>query len=485
MVRTVNVAFSATPRLKRENFARTKHDSAFSDWKILIGASDWEDYLLNKEGTERYRTHNIPNCSSCPGLYELGIVISVTQTNGKIISKLNPKNIIPVYLGQADNVRTRLQQYGRDGAHLENGWSNGEQNDRKFLRLFSDIFSYGFSIAFRWAPMESKKDAVKTESQLLETFDYAWNLDMNGERRPDDIHKRLNNTVLNHKRVLMAFKKILDFPPKEVGLRIKRCDSPVLENGSSFYTKQNDTNILVKILKFGRSRPTVVSKDCNMNSNNVGTCGVAMDHGSICRRPPVEGRKRCVDHKGMKVDTYIRPTVVSKDCNMNSNNAGTCGVALGHGSVCIRPPVEGRKRCIDHKGMKVNAYVRPTVVSKDCNVNSNNVGTCGVALGDGSICIRPPVEGRKRCVDHKGMKVNAHIRPCLELETGTVCNSQKGCEEIKHEVMTVNEKKSNISGVDSLTCAAITLNGSYCRRKPSKASKFCWQHEAVKAKIND
>ncbi|KAI7748893.1 hypothetical protein M8C21_032814 [Ambrosia artemisiifolia] len=384
MVNTVNTAVTAVtaaPSLKRENCTRTKHDSVFSDWKILIGACDWEDYLLNKEGAERYRTHNLPNCSSCPGLYELGIAVSVTRKKGKIISKLNSKNVIPVYLGQADNVRTRLQQYGRDGAHLENGWSNGEQNDRKVLGLFSDIFSYGFAIAFRWAPMESKKDAEKTESQLLKTFDYAWNRGMNGERRPNDIHKKLNNTGLHRKRVHLVFNKIRVFPPKEVGLRIKHCDPPVLENGSSFYTKQNDPSAFVRIFKFGRSRPTLVSKDGNMNNDNV----------------------------------------------------STCGVALGHGSICIRPPVEGRKRCSEHKGMKVNAYIKPR----------------------------------------------------LDLESGTLCNSQKGCEEVKHEGMMVNEKKSKIPGTDSLTCVAITLNGSCCRRKPSKDSKFCWQHAAIRTNINN
>lgn len=125
------------------------------NFQILIGACDWEDYLLNKEGAERYRTQNLPNRASCPGVYELGIVVSVTQTNVKVISKLSSKNVIPVYLGQADNVRTRLQRYGRDGAHLENGLSNDEQNDRKVLGLFSDIFSSGFSIAFRWAPVRN------------------------------------------------------------------------------------------------------------------------------------------------------------------------------------------------------------------------------------------------------------------------------------------------------------------------------------------
>ena len=87
---------------------------------------------MNKEGAERYRTQNIPNCSSCPGVYEIGVVVSLPRTEGKSSSRLGSKSIIPVYLGQADNVRTRLQKYGRNGAHLENGWSNGEQDDLKY-----------------------------------------------------------------------------------------------------------------------------------------------------------------------------------------------------------------------------------------------------------------------------------------------------------------------------------------------------------------
>lgn len=407
---------TTTPDLKRENCKRTKHDSLFSNWKILIGASDWEDYLLNKEGVERYRTQNIPNCSSCAGIYELGIVVSLSRTNEKTSSKLTSKNIIPVYLGQADNVRTRLQQYGRDGAHLENGLSNGEQCDRKVLGLFSDIFSYGFAIAFRWAPMESKKDAEKTETQLLKTFDYAWNREMNGERRPGDIHRKLD-AASGTKRVPLVFKKIHIFRPKKVGLSIKRCDSPVSENGSSFYTKQKDTNILFRIFKFGRSRPTLVSKEFDINNTD----------------------------------------------------ATVCGVALGHGSVCIKPPAEGRKRCVDHKGMKVNAVVKPILHT---NTEDTAHLTCGVTLDDGSICTRVPVVGKKRCEDHKGMRIGRRIQSGLDTQIETFCNRQKSCEE--HE-------RIEVDGKGSLSCVAITRNGTSCKRKPSKKdSKFCWQHEATK-----
>ena len=126
--------------------------------QTLVGASDWEDHLLGKEGAERYRIHNLPNCSSCPGVYELGISVSRPQS-GRDFSKLDPDFIIPVYIGQADNVRTRLQCYGREGAHLGNGSSNCELNNGKNFftlkgpGLFTEIFKKGFSIVYRWAPV--------------------------------------------------------------------------------------------------------------------------------------------------------------------------------------------------------------------------------------------------------------------------------------------------------------------------------------------
>ncbi|GMQ06181.1 hypothetical protein CsSME_00050863 [Camellia sinensis var. sinensis] len=143
-------------RLKREDCKRTKHDSVFSEWKVLIGPSDWEDHSLGKEGAERYRIHNLPNCASCSGLYELGIVVLHTRS-GRETSKFDPDRIIPVYVGQADNVRTRLQCYGREGAHLENGKSTGELNDSVLQGrgLFSEIFSRGYSVVYRWAPVST------------------------------------------------------------------------------------------------------------------------------------------------------------------------------------------------------------------------------------------------------------------------------------------------------------------------------------------
>lgn len=125
-------------------------------FQILIGPSDWENYLLRKEGVERYRNHNLPLTCSCPGLYELGVA-STRSNSGRHVRKLDQNGIIVVYLGQADNIRSRLQDYVRAGSHLDRGKSTNNLNaDSNFVYqrgpgLFKEIFSKGFPIVFRWA----------------------------------------------------------------------------------------------------------------------------------------------------------------------------------------------------------------------------------------------------------------------------------------------------------------------------------------------
>ena len=89
-------------------------------------------------------------------MYELGIAASRTGL-GREIGKLDPDRIVVVYLGQADNVRTRLQHYGRSGSHLGNSSSTGPPADCKAVGqqkgpgLFEEILARGYPIVFRWA----------------------------------------------------------------------------------------------------------------------------------------------------------------------------------------------------------------------------------------------------------------------------------------------------------------------------------------------
>ncbi|MFQ6651406.1 hypothetical protein Gotur_023752 [Gossypium turneri] len=126
-------------RSNREDHKKTDHDSYFSEWKLLICPHDWKN---GKGGAvTRYRLENLPQ-SLGPGTYELAVCKLPSRDRH---GKLEPGYV--VYVGEAENIKARLQQYGRDGTHLcrKNGF-----REKKCL-LFDPIFARGCSIIYRWA----------------------------------------------------------------------------------------------------------------------------------------------------------------------------------------------------------------------------------------------------------------------------------------------------------------------------------------------
>nr|KYP41762.1 hypothetical protein KK1_036870 [Cajanus cajan] len=422
--------------LKREQCNRTKHDSSFSHWKILIGPSDWEDHSKGKEGCARYRIHNLPQQSG-PGVYELGIAVSGTGL-GREIYKLVPHShrIVVVYLGQADNVRSRLQRYGRTGAHLDNNASSDDSSLQKGRPLFQEVFSQGFSIVYRWASMQSKEDALRTEAQLLNTFDYAWNTSNNGTRRPDDILQNLHKIASGTRTLSDVARALLPFTQKQVGIKIKSSKLPLADDKSD-EADNGSYNFLPRVFNFNRSRPRILQDTTGIarEHENAKICGVALGDGSICRRPPVEKRMRCPEHKGMRTNVHQnasqdvedpQQTSVGNPVDESLISTNICGIILNDGSTCRRQPVKGRKRCHEHKGMRIHAsiqtkgngyryqnYSQDVEVPPQSQVGSpfdnsvTNTTICGIILNDGSTCRRQPVKGRKRCHEHKGRRIRA------------------------------------------------------------------------------
>ncbi|WCJ42661.1 Protein EFFECTOR OF TRANSCRIPTION 2 [Euphorbia peplus] len=396
----------AAGRFKREDHKRTKHDSHFSKWQVLIGPSDWEDYAQGKEGSARYRVHSLPSNSS-PGLYELGVSISRSRSQtGRQLGKLDPDDIAVAYLGQADNVRSRLQRYGRCGAHLRNGSSP----DQKGVALFDEVFSKGHSIVYRWASMRDKRTAENTEAQLLDTFDYAWNKGSNSARRPKDIIDKLSQIASSSRKFTRISKKLLFLRPGQVGIRIEASKPPLPEE-----CPVDEKSFLHGIFKFSRWQPRLVAEQCSIDENSSNICGIITSEGIPCKQPPVQGRKRCKQHKGMRIyGLRSKPITdgnshVAPDVNLNSKSSSVCGVNLGDGNLCKREPVSGRKRCSEHKGMRIKSSIVIKSISEGKQKPKHGNGLtleCGVGLEDGSVCSRTPVQGRKRCEEHKGIRVS-------------------------------------------------------------------------------
>lgn len=304
--------------------------------------------------------------------------------------------------------------------------------------------------------MNNKEAALRMEDRLLNTFDFAWNKGSNGARRPNDIIRKLEEASSTRYRVFSITKKLQPFVQKKVGIRIQG-KLPLLESQCAVHVEE-EKNFLHGIFKFSRSNPRIVLDRSCINEDGPGFCGVFLGDGSICKRPPVKGRKRCSQHKGMKINVQSQPLdpdeqgitaqeledlmIHSKKVQLDSVNLAAsesltrvvCGFILGDGSSCRKPPVQGRKRCSEHKGRRIvtlncvpsksqeinyahnmvqNIYENFEVgklevqsLTKQCNSRSNSAAVCGVDNGDGTFCTRKPPRGRVRCEDHKGMRVS-------------------------------------------------------------------------------
>lgn len=234
--------------------------------------------------------------------------------------------------------------------------------------LFTEIFSRGFSIVFRWASMGTKAQAEKTEAQLLKVFDYAWNRGGNVARRPHDVLLKLeklsSQTMLESLRRLVVQKKWLLFG-KKVGIRI---DGTKPANTEKVNKRNTLPRIIFGALTFSRNRPRSLSKNGSIDNKRKNICGALQGDGTICTATPLKNRKRCADHKGLKIQ---KEKNLSKINNINSNivssNQGVeeheneytyCGVLLEDGSICKIVPDKGRKRCNIHKGMRITSQAR-------------------------------------------------------------------------------------------------------------------------------
>ncbi|TYG59476.1 hypothetical protein ES288_D08G305400v1 [Gossypium darwinii] len=401
--------------------------------KITNEPSTTLNHSVGKEGVARYRVENLPKTASS-GLFELAInKPSSRDHNGK----LDSDKVLVVYLGEADNVRSRLQQYGRTGAHL----GRNDSGDNKVCGCFEDIFARGYSIVYRWAPMENKADARRTEAQLLTTFDYAWNK-LKRYKHASNLMKLANFS-----------KKHLPFLQKQVGIKIKASKLVSDDNEFGKYKNGENHNFLLQVFNFSRSRPRLVSNHGGSNENETFSCGVVLDDGSICKRPPVEGRKRCAEHKGKKTTgSSMRLSMKSQphkeDYPEIEHCSPICGVAMDD---------EASVFYENHTGMMITTLVSgldkksPShVFDSSSSLNSNNCSTpiCGVPTSNGTPCKRTG-NGNGRCWQH--LKYS-----CSRSNDFTPRNSN-------------NDRKG------TSICGAPTRNRSFCRR-PVKGNGRCWQH---------
>ncbi|CAM6074570.1 unnamed protein product [Sphagnum tenellum] len=329
---------AADQRWKREECAYVKHDKLFSDWKILVGPEDWKGHAAGKEDVEKYRAHNLPGSNWGPGVYELGLAMPEwTAMNEQRIGlkmkekKLRPQNVMVVYVGNAEHIRQRLQRYGEadsDYFYKSSSTEHGVRKSSRGPRLFSEVFTLGCAIAFRWTATENKAAAEKATAELLEVFDYAWNRGGNGPRRSREV---IDKTLVARQSPAGVTRSLCHcfrtksrstwLQPFRVNRRVgvsiaarkptESRDPPLEAAGSSWSTspcfsrrmKAGDFWMLLKsrahLLPGLGSR---TAKNCEFTKLDIPIerCGALLDTGLPCNALPVRGRKRCRMHKDLK-----------------------------------------------------------------------------------------------------------------------------------------------------------------------------------------
>ena len=112
----------------------------WTNWRKLADKEQWYDVEFDYEG---------------PCCYEMGI--GGPQYN----------NIKPVYVGETKNEKTRISEYAREGSHLS--------------KIIDDHLKIGFTLYYRAQAKSSKEEAKQMQDNLLDKYDYDWNIQLNIE----------------------------------------------------------------------------------------------------------------------------------------------------------------------------------------------------------------------------------------------------------------------------------------------------------------
>ncbi|CAE6121062.1 unnamed protein product [Arabidopsis arenosa] len=210
--------------------------------------------------------------------------------------------------------------------------------------------------------------------------------------------------------------------PESIRSRLRR------EREVSSDAAEKEINSLPSILRLSPSRPQPVSErhdDIVDESDSASVCGVLLEDGTTCTTIPIKGRKRCAEHKGKKLSRVSPENHIPCEvptARESKETEDTCGVILPDMVRCRRKPVSRRKRCEDHKGMRVNAFfflLNPTerdkAVKEDKSKSKRHEPRgfksgffffCEATTKNGLPCTRSAPEGSRRCWQHKDKTLN-------------------------------------------------------------------------------
>lgn len=202
--------------------------------------------------------------------------------------------------------------------------------------------------------------AEQVESELLAVFDYAWNKGSNGNRRSRDIPAKLFMAWPSNSSICNPGKKYLFCGTNAVGIKVALRKPQDTSSNNTLYKNLKTPPLPVPVSV--RSPVKVATLELR--------CGVITEKGTPCNTPPVKGRKRCLQHKGMRVrgaPAVGNALLATEEPNADVSSVKRESVKVGGGSICLPRSLFRRKSFVTTKpitGLTLNNKTDCTPESK-------------------------------------------------------------------------------------------------------------------------
>ncbi|CAI5507384.1 unnamed protein product [Closterium sp. Naga37s-1] len=466
--------------------------------QLLIAADDWSTHAQGVPGTTRYRIANLPSQTG-PGVYELGVLPNRVVRRQRRLQGL-PVRV--VYVGHSESVRSRMQQYGQSGSHLKELFEGVFAEDYSLIfrwtpvsravglyaltfhwtthlrELFEWVFAQDYALTFRWTPAVTKAEAAATETLLLSSFDYVWNV-------CNDHHNRLLTII-----PWCPFATIPILIPL----------SPLSQATTKAEAAATETLLL--------SSFDYVWNVCNNHHRRHDRLLTKLQVGSSF------SRRVAVAFPFLPVARLVTPVAVGPSISLASAAAAAAAAPLPDSPTASGAVSPSATRHSNHYAAKPQdrqpqdrPLARPTDKTPDRSPHrtpekrqeDSAIKVCGAPLSQGGICRQAAVEGRVRCAEHKGMRVKASPEvseapeqapqkpssPLSESAFKVSEASQQVPLKVPHQKVDQNKKVPRNSARDvgaAVACGAPVNGGGTCQEAAVKGRVRCVAHKGIRVK---
>ncbi|GJP47820.1 hypothetical protein CLOM_g9967 [Closterium sp. NIES-68] len=461
----------SVPKPLREKCWRVTHDELFSDWKLLTAADDWSNHSQGVPGTTRYRIANLPDQTG-PGVYELGLLPNQVVRRQR---RLHRSQVRVVYVGHSDNVRTRMQQYGQSGSHLK--------------AMFEEVFREDYAVVFRWTAASTKADAAATETLLLSSFDYSWNVCNNHHRRHDRLLTKLQVGPSFSRRVALAFPSLplaRIITPVAVGADITAITAVTAATAATAASASAASAAATPAPARSHGAAAAPSLPANAAVAPRSSSPAARKQERAAEKLPGRspGRAACRESG--------RPAAKTPDRTPGELSGGAavtvCGAPLSQGGVCRAAAIEGRLRCAQHKGMRVKNRGAVCDGVREGGRGGGRGAACDGEVGRDTMPGRGGEAGRDEWWEAGGARIGV-VREKREeggRKEGVRRKSGDGGEGKEGARGKVDIKEGARGTGDSkvcvVVCGAPLADGGSCWEAPVKGRVRCVLHKGIRVK---